>query len=86
MTESALLRTWTLTLLIEADAIVRTVAYDIWAQDETEATRLALADVASRKEKARDAIRVECGSEVRATGAEPQIRFRASRQVRMHAA
>ena len=86
MTEPSSLRTWTLTLLIEADAILRAVAYDIWARDEAEATRLALADVAVRQEKARDAIKVECGSSVAAPGAEPQVRFRASRQVRMHAA
>jgi len=101
MNNTSALLVWTLTLLIESDApgpagdgasehslapVVRAVAYEIWATDEAEAAKLALADVALRREKARDAIRVELGGEVRAMGAQPQVRFRASRQVRMHAA
>lgn len=86
MTNPGVLRIWTLTLLLDAEGMTRTVAYDLWAHDEAEAARLALSDVALRGEKARDALRVELGPVVRAEGAEPQVRFRASRQVRLHAA
>lgn len=78
------LRVWTITLAIEANGWRRAVAYEIWARDEVEATRLALADVALRGETTRDALHVERGSEVRAPGAAAQVRVRASQRVRLH--
>ena len=75
-----------ITLLVSFEGQTRTVAYDIWARDEIEAARLALADVATRKEKALDAVRAERGGIIPVPEAEPQVRFRASQTARLRAA
>lgn len=80
------LRAWMITLLVSFEGQTRTVAYEIWAHDEIEAARLALADIAARKEKALDAVRAERGGIIPLPDAEPQVRFRASQTARLRAA
>lgn len=80
------LRAWMITLLVSFEGRTRTVAYELWAHDEVEAARLALADIAARKEKALDAVRAERGGIIPLPEAEPQVRFRASQMARLRAA
>jgi hypothetical protein len=84
--EPRTLRAWMITLLVSAEDRTRTAAYDIWAHDEVEAARLALADAAARHEKVLDAVRAERGPIVPLPDALPQVRFRASHTARLRAA
>lgn len=86
MAEAETLRVWTVLLQVESGGIERAVSYEVWAADERQAARLAMADLTLRQERALDALRVEVGGPVMAEGAMPHVRFRASQFVRLKAA
>lgn len=72
------LRVWSILLSVEGGSAVRGISYEIWAHDEAQAAKLALDDVRSRGERARDALRCEIGPRLAQQAALPQVRFRAS--------
>lgn len=76
------LRVWSILLSVEGGSAVRGVSYEIWAHDEAQAARLALDDVRSRGERARDVLHCEIGPRLAQQSAVPQVRFRASQMTR----
>lgn len=82
MANGSELRVWTILLSVEAQSNLRGVSYEIWAHDEAQATKLALADARQRGESVRGVLQCEIGPILAQQSAEPQVRLRASQQTR----